>query len=85
MVSKIKTKQKFQSFKTILNLRVTEQKGCVILQPYDMEVERTFHPATTLRSGPKPWKAAYVQLQEDQLMEDMEKILMVTHYYQFQV
>ena len=38
-------------------------KGCVILQPYDMEVGAgTFHPATTLRSvGPKPWAAAYVQ------------------------
>jgi glycyl-tRNA synthetase alpha chain len=39
------------------------KQGCVILQPYDMEVGAgTFHPATTLRSlGPKPWKAAYVQ------------------------
>src|SRR5919199_1400657 len=38
-------------------------QGCVILQPYDMEVGAgTFHPATTLRAlGPKPWKAAYVQ------------------------
>lgn len=37
--------------------------GCVILQPYDMEVGAgTFHPATTLYSlGPKPWRAAYVQ------------------------
>ncbi len=37
--------------------------GCVILQPYDVEVGAgTFHPATTLRAlGPKPWKAAYVQ------------------------
>jgi len=37
--------------------------GCLILQPYDMEVGAgTSHPATTLRSlGPKPWKAAYVQ------------------------
>src|SRR5665648_451558 len=37
--------------------------GCVILQPYDMEMGAgTFHPATTLRSlGPKPWRAAYVQ------------------------
>ena len=39
------------------------RQGCVILQPYDMEVGAgTFHPATTLRSlGPKPWNAAYVQ------------------------
>ncbi len=38
-------------------------KGCAVLQPYDMEVGAgTFHPATTLRAlGPKPWKAAYVQ------------------------
>ena len=37
--------------------------GCVILQPYDMEVGAgTFHPATTLRAlGPKRWNAAYVQ------------------------
>src|SRR3954447_3567169 len=37
--------------------------GCVILQPYDMEVGAgTFHPATTLRAlGPKAWNAAYVQ------------------------
>ena len=37
--------------------------GCVVLQPYDMEMGAgTFHPATTLRSlGPKPWNAAYVQ------------------------
>ena len=37
--------------------------GCIILQPYDMEVGAgTFHPATTLRSlGSKHWKAAYVQ------------------------
>ncbi|WP_442183573.1 glycine--tRNA ligase subunit alpha, partial [Rhizobium leguminosarum] len=38
-------------------------KGCAVLQPYDMEVGAgTFHPATTLRAlGPKPWNAAYVQ------------------------
>jgi len=37
--------------------------GCVILQPYDMEMGAgTFHPATVLRAlGPDPWKAAYVQ------------------------
>ncbi|MCC7259693.1 MAG: glycine--tRNA ligase subunit alpha, partial [Alphaproteobacteria bacterium] len=39
------------------------KQGCVIVQPYDVEVGAgTFHPATTLRSlGPKPWNAAYVQ------------------------
>ena len=38
-------------------------QGCVILQPYDVEVGAgTFHPATTLRAlGPQPWRAAYVQ------------------------
>ena len=48
----------------IMNLqKFWGKQGCVILQPYDMEVGAgTFHPATTLRSlGSKPWKAAYVQ------------------------
>src|SRR6478736_4850111 len=45
--------------------------GCVILQPYDMEVGAgTFHPATTLRAlGPKPWNAAYVQPSPQDLQE----------------
>ncbi|MBW1983613.1 MAG: glycine--tRNA ligase subunit alpha [Deltaproteobacteria bacterium] len=39
------------------------KKGCLLLQPYDMEVGAgTFHPATLLKVlGPEPWKAAYVQ------------------------
>jgi glycyl-tRNA synthetase alpha chain len=39
------------------------ERGCVILQPYDLEMGAgTFHPATVLRSlGPEPWRAAYVQ------------------------
>jgi glycyl-tRNA synthetase alpha chain len=43
--------------------RFWAERGCVILQPYDMEVGAgTFHPATTLRAlGPRPWRAAYVQ------------------------
>jgi len=53
-----KIKKKFQSFQdTILNLQKFWSKhGCVILQPYDIEVGAgTFHPATTLRSlGTKP-------------------------------
>ncbi len=57
--------QKPPSFQDIiLRLhRFWSEQGCVILQPYDMEVGAgTFHPATTLRAlGPKPWKAAYVQ------------------------
>jgi glycyl-tRNA synthetase alpha chain len=39
------------------------KQGCVILQPYDVEIGAgTFHPATALRAlGPEPWRAAYVQ------------------------
>ena len=67
MVSKKKKtkKPRLQSFQdTILNLqKYWSKQGCVIVQPYDMEVGAgTFHPATTLKSlGPKPWKVAYVQ------------------------
>ena len=41
--------------------RFWADQGCVILQPYDMEVGAgTFHPATTLRAlGPRHWKAAF--------------------------
>ena len=52
----------FQSL--ILDLqRFWASRGCVILQPYDIEVGAgTFHPATALRAlGPEPWRAAYVQ------------------------
>ena len=91
MVSrKIQKKPKFQTFQdTILNLQKFWIKhGCVILQPYDMEVGAgTFHPATTLRSlGPKPWKAAYVQPSRrptDGRYGDNPNRLQ--HYYQFQV
>ena len=91
MVSKKKRKQpKFQTFQdTILNLQKYWSKhGCIILQPYDMEVGAgTFHPATTLRSlGPKPWKAAYVQPSRrptDGRYGDNPNRLQ--HYYQFQV
>lgn len=63
-------------------------QGCVILQPYDMEVGAgTFHPATTLRAlGPKPWKAAYVQPSrrptDGRYGENPNRL---QHYYQFQV
>lgn len=63
-------------------------QGCVILQPYDMEVGAgTFHPATTLRSlGPKPWNAAYVQPsrrpKDGRYGENPNRL---QHYYQFQV
>ena len=91
MVSKNnKIKPKFQTFQdTILNLQKYWSKhGCIILQPYDMEVGAgTFHPATTLRSlGPKPWKAAYVQPSRrptDGRYGDNRNRLQ--HYYQFQV
>ena len=63
-------------------------RGCLILQPYDMEVGAgTFHPATTLRAlGPEPWSAAYVQPSrrpKDGLYGDNPNRLQ--HYYQFQV
>ena len=91
MVSKKDRKKfKYQNFQdTILNLQKFWSKhGCVILQPYDMEVGAgTFHPATTLRSlGPKPWKAAYVQPSRrptDGRYGDNPNRLQ--HYYQFQV
>ncbi len=87
---KIKKKPKFQTFQdTIINLqKFWSKNGCVILQPYDMEVGAgTFHPATTLRSlGSKPWKAAYVQPSRrptDGRYGDNPNRLQ--HYYQFQV
>ena len=92
MVSKKKTKNlnSFISFQdTILNLqKYWSKKGCVILQPYDLEVGAgTFHPATTLRSlGSKPWKTAYVQPSrrptDGRYGENPNRL---QHYYQFQV
>jgi glycyl-tRNA synthetase alpha chain len=64
------------------------EQGCVILQPYDMEVGAgTFHPATTLRAlGPKAWNAAYVQPsrrpKDGRYGENPNRL---QHYYQFQV
>ena len=90
-----KTKSKkinasIQSFQnTILNLqKYWGNYGCIILQPYDMEVGAgTFHPATTLRSlGTKPWRTAYVQPSRrpsDGRYGDNPNRLQ--HYYQFQV
>ena len=63
-------------------------QGCVILQPYDMEMGAgTFHPATTLRAlGPEPWRAAYVQPSrrptDGRYGENPNRL---QHYYQFQV
>ena len=73
----------------ILNLqRFWSRKGCVLVQPYDMEVGAgTFHPATLLRSlGPEPWNVAYVQPSRrptDGRYGDNPYRLQ--HYYQFQV
>lgn len=64
------------------------EKGCVVLQPFDMEVGAgTFHPATFLRSiGPEPWAAAYVQPSrrptDGRYGENPNRL---QHYYQFQV
>jgi glycyl-tRNA synthetase alpha chain len=91
MVSKKKIKKsKFHSFQdTILNLqKYWSKQGCLILQPYDLEVGAgTFHPATTLRSlGDKPWKTAYVQPSrrptDGRYGENPNRL---QHYYQFQV
>jgi glycyl-tRNA synthetase alpha chain len=63
-------------------------QGCVILQPYDMEMGAgTFHPATTLRAlGPRPWNAAYVQPSrrpsDGRYGENPNRL---QHYYQYQV
>ncbi|HKJ77585.1 MAG TPA: glycine--tRNA ligase subunit alpha, partial [Gammaproteobacteria bacterium] len=64
------------------------RQGCVLLQPYDMEVGAgTFHTATFLRAiGPEPWSAAYVQPSRrptDGRYGDNPNRLQ--HYYQFQV
>jgi glycyl-tRNA synthetase alpha chain len=81
--------QKPPSFQEII-LRLHRfwgDQGCLILQPYDMEVGAgTFHPATTLRAlGPKPWQAAYVQPSrrpaDGRYGENPNRL---QHYYQYQ-
>ena len=63
-------------------------QGCVILQPYDVEMGAgTFHPATTLRAlGARPWRAAYVQPSrrptDGRYGENPNRL---GHYYQYQV
>ena len=87
---KAKKKPKIYSFQDIIiNLqKFWGKNGCVILQPYDLEVGAgTFHPATTLRSlGPKPWKAAYVQPSrrptDGRYGKNPNRL---QHYYQYQV
>ncbi len=88
--TKIPKKLNFLSFQDIImNLqKFWGKNGCVILQPYDIEVGAgTFHPATTLRSlGSKPWKAAYVQPSrrptDGRYGENPNRL---QHYYQYQV
>jgi glycyl-tRNA synthetase alpha chain len=64
------------------------QQGCVILQPYDMEMGAgTFHPATFLKAiGPEPWRTAYVQPSrrptDGRYGENPNRL---QHYYQYQV
>jgi len=65
-----------------------DRQGCVLLQPYDMEVGAgTFHTATFLRAiGPEPWQAAYVQPsrrpKDGRYGENPNRL---QHYYQYQV
>jgi glycyl-tRNA synthetase alpha chain len=65
-----------------------DQRGCALLQPYDMEVGAgTFHTATFLRAiGPEPWNAAYVQPsrrpKDGRYGENPNRL---QHYYQYQV
>jgi glycyl-tRNA synthetase alpha chain len=77
----------FQELILVLQ-RFWAEQGCVLLQPYDVEVGAgTFHPATTLRAlGPEPWRAAYVQPSrrptDGRYGENPNRL---QHYYQFQV
>ena len=83
----MRPERSFQAFILALQ-RFWAEQGCVILQPYDMEMGAgTFHPATTLRAlGPKPWNAAYVQPsrrpKDGRYGENPNRL---QHYYQFQV
>ena len=68
--------------------RYWSNQGCVLLQPYDMEMGAgTFHPATFLRAlGPEPWKSAYTQPsrrpKDGRYGNNPNRL---QHYYQFQV
>jgi glycyl-tRNA synthetase alpha chain len=83
----MRPERSFQGFILALQ-RFWAEQGCVILQPYDMEMGAgTFHPATTLRAlGPKKWNAAYVQPsrrpKDGRYGENPNRL---QHYYQFQV
>lgn len=84
---------KSESFITFQELifaleRFWAEWGCVVMQPYDMEMGAgTFHPATFLRSiGPEPWRSAYVQPSrrptDGRYGENPNRL---QHYYQYQV
>ncbi|MBI4634596.1 MAG: glycine--tRNA ligase subunit alpha [Deltaproteobacteria bacterium] len=68
--------------------RYWDSQGCVIQQPYDMEVGAgTFHPATFLKAlGPEPWRVAYVEPSrrptDGRYGENPNRL---QHYYQYQV
>jgi glycyl-tRNA synthetase alpha chain len=78
---------KFQD--VILSLQnFWSKKGCILVQPYDLEVGAgTFHPATLLRSlGPEPWNVAYVQPSRRPADGRYgENPYRLQHYYQYQV
>lgn len=85
--------RKSEGFMTFQNLiftleRFWSERGCVVMQPYDMEVGAgTFHPATFLRAiGPEPWRSAYVQPSrrptDGRYGENPNRL---QHYYQYQV
>ncbi|MEP3466063.1 MAG: glycine--tRNA ligase subunit alpha, partial [Parasphingorhabdus sp.] len=84
------TDKKPLSFQQII-LKLHEywgERGCSILQPYDLEMGAgTFHPATTLRAlGPDPWNAAFAQPcrrpTDGRYGENPNRL---QHYYQYQV
>tara|TARA_B100000674_G_scaffold354480_1_gene297415 strand:- start:39 stop:908 length:870 start_codon:yes stop_codon:yes gene_type:complete len=86
---KTKNKKNLSFQDIVINLqKYWSKQGCIILQPYDIEVGAgTFHPATTLRSlGSRSWKAAYVQPSrrptDGRYGENPNRL---QHYYQYQV
>ena len=87
MAASVPAVYSFQNLVLVLQGFWADQ-GCVLLQPYDLEVGAgTFHPATTLRSlGPDPWRAAYVQPSrrptDGRYGENPNRL---QHYYPFQV
>lgn len=87
MITKPKSFITFQDLIATLE-RFWAEHGCVVMQPYDMEVGAgTFHPATFLRAiGPEPWRSAYVQPSrrptDGRYGENPNRL---QHYYQYQV